>query len=136
MPPAVGDIGASIGSGSFRTLGMLVAPRSVRTMSEIATGVTASLPTWGAADVTLKGSGCDANRLGVLGAARIALERVIPAVRPSARCEVRAIASRDAGRAARAAGAAHASACCGDAPRKDQEASGSQSFGGHPGCWM
>ena len=34
------DIGASIASGSFRTLGMLVAPCSVRTMSEIATGVT------------------------------------------------------------------------------------------------
>ena len=49
----VGDIGASISSGSFRTLGMLVAPCSVRTMSEIATGVTASLLTR-AADVTLK----------------------------------------------------------------------------------
>jgi 4-hydroxy-3-polyprenylbenzoate decarboxylase len=49
----VGDIGASIASGSFRTLGMIVAPCSVRTMSEIATGVTASLLTR-AADVTLK----------------------------------------------------------------------------------
>ena len=49
----VGDIGASISSGSFRTLGMLIAPCSVRTMSEIATGVTASLLTR-AADVTLK----------------------------------------------------------------------------------
>jgi 4-hydroxy-3-polyprenylbenzoate decarboxylase len=47
------DIGASIASGSFRTLGMLVAPCSVRTMSEIATGVTSSLLTR-AADVTLK----------------------------------------------------------------------------------
>ena len=37
----VADIGASIASGSFRTLGMIVAPCSVRTMSEIATGVTA-----------------------------------------------------------------------------------------------
>jgi len=49
----VGDVGASIASGSFHTLGMVVAPCSVRTMSEIATGVTASLLTR-AADVTLK----------------------------------------------------------------------------------
>ena len=49
----VGDVGASIASGSYRTLGMMVAPCSVRTMSEIATGVTASLLTR-AADVTLK----------------------------------------------------------------------------------
>lgn len=49
----VGDVGASIASGSFRTLGMIVAPCSVRSMSEIATGVTASLLTR-AADVTLK----------------------------------------------------------------------------------
>jgi flavin prenyltransferase len=49
----VGDVGASIASGSFHTLGMIVAPCSVRTMSEIATGVTASLLTR-AADVTLK----------------------------------------------------------------------------------
>ena len=47
------DVGASISSGSFRTLGMIVAPRSVRTMSEIATGVTSTLLTR-AADVTLK----------------------------------------------------------------------------------
>lgn len=47
------DIGAAIASGSFRTLGMVVAPCSVRTMSEIATGVTSSLLTR-AADVTLK----------------------------------------------------------------------------------
>jgi len=47
------DIGASIASGSFRTLGMIVAPCSVRTMSEIASGVTSSLLTR-AADVTLK----------------------------------------------------------------------------------
>jgi len=49
----VADIGASIASGSFRTLGMIVAPCSVRTMSEIATGVTSSLLSR-AADVTLK----------------------------------------------------------------------------------
>ncbi|MGZ3276181.1 MAG: UbiX family flavin prenyltransferase [Caulobacteraceae bacterium] len=47
------DVGASIASGSFRTLGMIVAPCSVRTLSEIATGVTSSLLTR-AADVTLK----------------------------------------------------------------------------------
>lgn len=49
----VGDVGAAVSSGSFRTLGMLIAPCSVRTMSEIATGVTSSLLTR-AADVTLK----------------------------------------------------------------------------------
>jgi 4-hydroxy-3-polyprenylbenzoate decarboxylase len=48
-----GDIGAAIASGSFATMGMIIAPCSVRTMSEIATGVTASLLTR-AADVTLK----------------------------------------------------------------------------------
>jgi 4-hydroxy-3-polyprenylbenzoate decarboxylase len=49
----IGDVGASIASGSFQTLGMIVAPCSVRTMSEVATGVTSSLLTR-AADVTLK----------------------------------------------------------------------------------
>ncbi len=48
-----GDVGAAVASGSFRTLGMIIAPCSVRTMSEIATGVTSSLLTR-AADVTLK----------------------------------------------------------------------------------
>lgn len=47
------DIGASIASGSFRTLGMLVAPCSVKSASEIAWGITASLLSR-AADVTLK----------------------------------------------------------------------------------
>ncbi|HSS13764.1 MAG TPA: UbiX family flavin prenyltransferase [Rhizomicrobium sp.] len=50
---AVGDIAAPIASGSFKTRGMIVAPCSVRTMSEIATGVTTSLLTR-AADVMLK----------------------------------------------------------------------------------
>lgn len=50
---AVSDVGAPIASGSFRTRGMLIAPCSVRTMSEIATGVTTSLLTR-AADVVLK----------------------------------------------------------------------------------
>ncbi|ANF57682.1 UbiX family flavin prenyltransferase [Halotalea alkalilenta] len=49
------DIGASIASGSFRTLGMIVAPCSIRSMSEIAAGTTASLLTR-AADVVLKES--------------------------------------------------------------------------------
>lgn len=48
-----GDIGAAIASGSFTTAGMIVAPCSVRTMSEIATGVTSNLLTR-AADVCLK----------------------------------------------------------------------------------
>ncbi len=47
------DVGASIASGSFPTLGMIVAPCSVRAMSEIATGVTSTLLSR-AADVTLK----------------------------------------------------------------------------------
>src|ERR1700743_3361392 len=50
---AINDIAAPIASGSFKTGGMLVAPCSVRTMSEIATGVTTSLLTR-AADVMLK----------------------------------------------------------------------------------
>ena len=50
---AIGDIGAAISSGGFKTAGMIIAPCSVRTMSEIATGVTTSLLTR-AADVTLK----------------------------------------------------------------------------------
>src|SRR6185369_12692029 len=37
------DIGAAISSGSFKTLGMLIAPCSIRSLSEIATGVTGSL---------------------------------------------------------------------------------------------
>src|SRR3712207_604072 len=47
------NIGASISSGSFRTLGMIIVPCSVRTMGEIATGVTSSLMSR-AADVVLK----------------------------------------------------------------------------------
>jgi len=47
------DIGASIASGSFQTAGMLVAPCSINSMSQIATGVTGSLLSR-AADVVLK----------------------------------------------------------------------------------
>ena len=49
----VGDLGAAVSSGSFQTLGMVVAPCSVRSMSEIASGVTSNLLTR-AADVVLK----------------------------------------------------------------------------------
>ncbi len=49
----IGDIGASISSGSFKTMGMVVVPCSIRSMSEIATGVTTSLLSR-AADVVLK----------------------------------------------------------------------------------
>lgn len=48
-----GDMGAALASGSFRTLGMVVAPCSMRSLAEIAGGVTTSLLTR-AADVVLK----------------------------------------------------------------------------------
>ena len=48
-----GDVGAAISSGSFRTLGMIVAPCSMRSLSEVASGVTTGLLTR-AADVVLK----------------------------------------------------------------------------------
>ncbi|MEW5422579.1 UbiX family flavin prenyltransferase [Amorphus sp. 3PC139-8] len=47
------DVAASISSGSFKTRGMIVAPCSMRTLSEITTGVTSTLLTR-AADVVLK----------------------------------------------------------------------------------
>ncbi|MBS7544819.1 UbiX family flavin prenyltransferase [Ancylobacter oerskovii] len=47
------DIAAPISSGSFRTMGMIVAPCSVRSMSDIAHGVTSGLISR-AADVCLK----------------------------------------------------------------------------------
>jgi flavin prenyltransferase len=50
---SVNDMAAAISSGSFRTAGMVIAPCSMRTMSEIASGVTTTLLTR-AADVTLK----------------------------------------------------------------------------------
>lgn len=49
----VGDIGAAIASGSFRTMGMVIAPCSARTLAEVASGASTSLLTR-AADVVLK----------------------------------------------------------------------------------
>ena len=47
------NVGASISSGSFHSMGMIIAPCSIRTLSEIASGVTSSLVSR-AADVVLK----------------------------------------------------------------------------------
>ncbi len=49
----IAEVGAGPASGSFRSLGMVVAPCSIRSMSEIASGVTSNLLTR-AADVMLK----------------------------------------------------------------------------------
>ncbi len=49
----INDVGAALSSGSFQTLGMVIAPCSVRTLAELASGVTTSLLTR-AADVVLK----------------------------------------------------------------------------------
>ena len=49
----IGDIGAPIASGSFRTMGMIIAPCSIKTMSELANGITSNLLTR-AGDVVLK----------------------------------------------------------------------------------
>ena len=49
----ISDVGAPISSGSFKTLGMLIAPCSMRSLAEIASGVTTTLLTR-AADVVLK----------------------------------------------------------------------------------
>jgi flavin prenyltransferase len=50
---AIGDMAAPISSGSFRTIGMIVAPCSIRSMAEIASGATTTLLAR-AADVVLK----------------------------------------------------------------------------------
>jgi 4-hydroxy-3-polyprenylbenzoate decarboxylase len=49
----IGDLGAALSSGSFPTLGMVVAPCSIKSLGEIASGATSTLLTR-AADVTLK----------------------------------------------------------------------------------
>ncbi len=49
----IGDLAAAISSGSFRTIGMIVAPCSMRSLGEIAHGITSNLLTR-AADVILK----------------------------------------------------------------------------------
>lgn len=49
----IGDMAAPLSSGSFRTLGMVIAPCSMRSLGELASGVTSSLLTR-AADVVLK----------------------------------------------------------------------------------
>jgi 4-hydroxy-3-polyprenylbenzoate decarboxylase len=48
-----GDIGAAVSSGSFKTLGMVIIPCSIRTLSDIAYGTTDTLLSR-AADVVLK----------------------------------------------------------------------------------
>src|SRR5918911_1042262 len=50
---AIRNVAAPLSSGSFRTDGMIVAPCSIRSLSEIVTGVTSNLLTR-AADVVLK----------------------------------------------------------------------------------
>jgi 4-hydroxy-3-polyprenylbenzoate decarboxylase len=50
---AAGDMAAPPASGSFRTIGMVIAPCSMRSLGELASGVTTSLLTR-AADVALK----------------------------------------------------------------------------------
>jgi flavin prenyltransferase len=50
---AAQDLGAAISSGSFKTIGMIVAPCSIRSLAEIAFGTTTTMLTR-AADVVLK----------------------------------------------------------------------------------
>ncbi len=50
---SVDDLAASVSSGSFRTMGMIVAPCSMRSLGEIAAGISSNLLSR-AADVVLK----------------------------------------------------------------------------------
>jgi 4-hydroxy-3-polyprenylbenzoate decarboxylase len=50
---SVNDVGAAISSGSFRTMGMAIIPCSVKTLAEIANGISSNLLSR-AADVVLK----------------------------------------------------------------------------------
>lgn len=50
---SIDDIGAPVASGSFKTLGMVIVPCSIRSLSELASGITSNLLTR-AADVALK----------------------------------------------------------------------------------
>jgi 4-hydroxy-3-polyprenylbenzoate decarboxylase len=49
----IGDLAAAVSSGSFQTMGMIVAPCSMRSLGEIAHGISSNLLTR-AADVVLK----------------------------------------------------------------------------------
>jgi 4-hydroxy-3-polyprenylbenzoate decarboxylase len=50
---SITDVGAAVSSGSYRTMGMIIAPCSMRTVGEVATGASSNLLTR-AADVCLK----------------------------------------------------------------------------------
>src|ERR1700745_2668026 len=59
---AIGDLAAPISSGSFKTIGMVVAPCSLRSMGELASGGRRPLLSGGADDVVEPGGRCRAQR--------------------------------------------------------------------------
>ena len=61
---AAQDLGAAISSGSFKTIGMIVAPCSIRSLSEIAWGTTTSLLTRAAPSRRPAAAGCRRNASG------------------------------------------------------------------------